>query len=234
MPEVGVTISEALKSKTGGKDFSKVFNKSSKHDYQAISKESAKNSYNSNMSNSLMKNSIIASYNQTNELNSSVVNLPILSNTKVESRNNNTNNNSNLQASQTFNTGHGSMRINNQLTKNLKSTLDFLDLLPNYKEYEHPLNNIDIFKKRKTYLQEKNEMEKKNLDCDLESINKFNLKILSNERWGMSNNDTSNDKEGIAKMPSKAYKRNIDKEVGIKLMMKKLPRSRVSNSMTKI
>ncbi len=126
------------------------------------------------------------------------------------------------------------MRISNHLTKNLKSTLDFLDLLPNYNEYEKPLNNIDIFKKRKTYLQEKNEMEKKNLDGDLDSINKFNLKILSNERWGSNYNDTSNDKEGIAKIPSKAYKKNIDKEVGINIMMKKLPRSRVSNSMTKI
>jgi hypothetical protein len=233
VPEVGVTISEALKSKSGGKDFSKVFNKSSKHDYQAISKENVKKNFASNVPNSHKKNSIVA-INQTNELNSSLVSLPALSNTKIDGRNGDINTNSSLQASQTFNTGHDSIKINNHLTKNLKSTLDFLDLLPNYNEFEHPINNIDIFKKRKTYLQEQSEMDRKNLDCALDSINKFNMKILSNERWGMSHNDTSNDKEGLAKVPSKAYKKNIDKEVGIKIMMTKLPRSRVSKSMSKI
>lgn len=235
IPEVGVTISESLKSKTGGKDFSKVFNKSSKYDYQAITKENVKNSFGSNnMSINAKKNSVVLGNTQINELNSSQVNLPILSNSKLESRNSNGNLYTNILASQTVINGNDSIRLSNHLSKNLKSTFDILDLLPNYNENQYPINNIDIFKKRKTYLQEKNEVEKKSLDSALESINKFNWKILSNERWGMSYNDASNDKEGIVKMPSKPCKKDIEKEVGIKIMMKKLPRSRVSNSITKI
>ena len=165
IPEVGVTILEASKSKTGGKDFSKVFNKPSKYDYSALTKQNAQKNYDkTSIANSVSLKNILpgAVTSQSNDFMSSKINLPLLSTSKTEGRNTNLISNTILN-SRTLNHSIDTMIINNKLTTTLKSTLDILDLIPNYDESNYENNNIDIFKKRKTYLEQQKDIQKKKL-----------------------------------------------------------------------
>jgi hypothetical protein len=124
------------------------------------------------------------------------------------------------------------MRVSNKLTTSLKITMEVLDMMPNYNDSDYPLNNIDIFKKRKTYLEQQKENENQKLSSALEELNKFNLNILNNDRWGHNINDRPKQKEPT-KFPSKPDQKDIEREVGINIMKKKRPRSRVWNSVSK-
>ena len=107
----------------------------------------------------------------------------------------------------------------------LKSALDSLDLIPEYEENRLESNNIDIFKRRKNYLQEKKELDKKLISSSLDEINKFNYNILKNKGWGQSAIDRLKLEE--PKIYYTPNKKELERELGQNIVNKKLPRSRI-------
>ena len=230
VPEVGVNITEGAKQKSGGKDFTTVFGKPSKYDYLALSKQNAQNNLNSTGLKKGTPSLMQSSEFPDKSLNYSQTNLPFLSSGKSESRNIT----NPLYNSHTLNHSVDVMRINYRLSGTLKSNLDILDLIPEYDENDYSNNNIDIFKKRKTYLQEQKEQEKRKLTNDLEDIDKFNIKIIKNNQWGNISQEKSKN-FNLFKKPSKPDRKELEKELGKKIVSIKMPRSRIlSNSVTKI
>ena len=101
------------------------------------------------------------------------------------------------------------IKITNKMTINLKNTLDTLDLIPEIDEKLAEESNIknnflEIFKMKKVDVTKSN---------DLEEINKFNLSIINNIRWG-SESLTRTKNEPIRKGAIKPTKKEIEKEVG--------------------
>ena len=178
-----------------------------------------------------MKNVLPLTFNnQSNDFSSNQLTLPLVSSSKIESRNQK---NTSLLNSQSFNRSIDTMIISNKLTRTLKSTLEGLDLIPNYDESNYENNNIDIFKKRKTYLQQQKDLQNSILNNNLEDINKFTLNIINNENWGLNNTDNIKSKK-VSKRPVKPDIKELEREVGVKVVKSKMPRSRKSYSMLKI
>lgn len=100
------------------------------------------------------------------------------------------------------------MKLSNKLTISLKSTLDVLDLIPEYEEknYEDYLNNNDILKNRK------NE-EKKDEGGSLDDINRFNFSIIKNQQWG-NNNGGKISNSSFAKHPIRPNRKELEREMG--------------------
>ena len=67
----------------------------------------------------------------------------------------------------------------------------------------------------------------------MEDIIKFNFNILNNEHWGFNHTDQIKT-QSITKKHFKPHNKEIEREVGINVMKKKMPRSRKSNSMSKL
>jgi hypothetical protein len=123
-----------------------------------------------------------------------------------------------------------SIKLSNKMTMSLKSTLDALDLIPEYEEInnnEANINNIDIIKERTRDLiesREQNILKNKSL----EEINKFNLSIIRNAGWGNYIGST-NKSTDVFRHFVKPNKRELEKEMGKYIVNTKLPRSRVFN-----
>lgn len=122
-----------------------------------------------------------------------------------------------------------SLKVSGKLSLSLKNTLDVLDLVPDYNENTDGINNIDIFKKRKNYLEEQKECERKIISSSLDEINKFNFNILKNKGWGQNGLEKPKNEE--PKLYYKPNKKELEKELGKKIVNTKLPRSRVITSL---
>ena len=125
-----------------------------------------------------------------------------------------------------------SLKISNKIMGTLKSTLDSLDLIPDYYEKAYDNNNVDIFKKRKNYLEEKKDFHHKLISTSLEEINKFNFSIMKNRGWGQTGVDSL--KLDEPKTHFRPDKKELEKELGKKIVNTKLPRSRINASLNKI
>jgi len=131
------------------------------------------------------------------------------------------------------------IKINNKIKTSLKGVLDELDVYPEFEEREHALiqNNVDIFKKRKNYLENKSK-EKDNSTTSLEEINKFNYNIIKNHQWGQQS--YVNTVGETVRIPVKPSKKELERElgkgfikVGKNIVNKKMPRSRLSTNVLK-
>ena len=223
VPEVGVSLTENSKSKNGGKDFSTMFGKPSKYEYISLTNQSIKKTLNtSNYAISTEpsdKQKLEKTNNNKSSNNfkdSSELSLPLLDNRNIKSS---------IPTFLTKTKTSESIRISNKLTMSLKSALDSLDLIPEYEENRLESNNIDIFKRRKNYLQEKKELDKKLISSSLDEINKFNYNILKNKGWGQSAIDRLKLEE--PKIYYKPNKKELERELGQNIVNKKLPRSRI-------
>lgn len=100
---------------------------------------------------------------------------------------------------------------------NLKNTIDTLDLIPEIDEKFAAEPDImqkntfmDIFKKRK------NDNFKSQ---DLEEINKFNLSIINNTKWGTDSMNKGR-MEPKSRMVMKPTQKELEKEIGKKISKK--------------
>lgn len=184
-----MTILEGDKHKTGGKDFASVFNKQSKYDYfSMMNKESKKTP----ISKPNKDEKTILHTGEESSQRNGYIPLPLIQN-KVQN--------------------NDSLKLNYNIKTSLKGVLDALDMYPDYDENEGlNLNNVDIFKKRKNYLDIKSK-EKDRISNSQEEINKFNFNIIRNNQWGQQSNVS---KTGDAvRIPIKPTKKDLERELGI-------------------
>lgn len=233
VPEVGVSLTENTKNKNGGKDFSSFFGKPSKYDYSNISNQNLKKTQN------LMNTSNFVSLTEPSEKpkierinnskitnnfgNSAELSLPLVNNRNLKSSLPNYPSNTKI---------FDSLRISTKLTGTLKMALDSLDLIPEYNENHYEIYNIDIFKRRKNYLEEKKDSDKKLISSSLDQINKFNYSIMRNKGWGQSAMERLKLEE--PKEYFKPDRKELEHELGQKIVNTKLPRSRIISSLNKI
>jgi hypothetical protein len=153
-------------------------------------------------------------------LNTSQLNLPLINdrNQKIP-----------LSLSSSINNTSESIKVNVKLAGSLKHALEALDLIPDYKEDSFSTNNMDIFKKRKLYLEEKKQSEQKLISASLDEINKFNYNIIQSKGWG--NYGTEKQKLEEPKIYFKPNKKELENELGKKIVNTKLPRSRIITSL---
>jgi len=212
VPEVGVRIVEDCKQKSGGNNFASAFNKQSKYDYNSmLSKEKRVSKQQNDWKNE-----------KSNENFNNNIQEPLSNRIQGD-----------LPAIQGKSQTTDSIRVNNRLKTTLKNALDALDVMPEYEEEEEeaPVNNaVDIFKKRKTYLDQR-EKEKDVMYSSLDEMNKFNYNIIKNNQWGQQ---TYANKAGESvRVPVKPSKKDLEKELGKSVVNKKMPRSRISTNLMK-
>ena len=82
-------------------------------------------------------------------------------------------------------------------------------------------------------MQQQKDLQNSILNNNLEDINKFTLNIINNENWGLNNTDNIKSKK-VSKRPVKPDIKELEREVGVKVVQSKMPRSRKSYSMLKI
>lgn len=213
--EVGVTILEGTKHKTGGKDYRRTFGKYSKYDYLTLLRDTVNSNYstsNMNLDDNNMSSSL-------NRLEMGTSNLPLIQNKS------NDGNYSNSIKSQYALTG--SFKVNNKMGVSLKAALEGLDLIPEYEENitndnlnnaDNPINNSNLFKKTKNNFTDDLQV--------LEEINKFNLSIVNNTQWGTTGSKMPRNLNA-GKVPAKPNLKEIEREVGKNIVKTKLPRARV-------
>lgn len=209
-PEVGVTIKEGVKSKSGGagKDFFRAFKKYSKYDYMTMLKDSNNTNYSSTLKDINFENNEYT-MNMSEKMSSS---LP-----KIQE---------NLGSIKSQYAMTGSIKMNTKYGS-LKSALDGLDMIHEYEENisleNDDIKNTNLFKTKKGKTPEE---EQEAYLKSLEEINKFNFSIVKNSAWG-----TGASKRIIDKSENKTHVkpnfREIEREVGKNVAKTKLPRSRV-------
>ena len=232
VPEVGVSLTENTKNKNGGKDFTSFFGKPSKYDYLNLTKENLKKSQ-----NLLSASSYIVSLTEPNDSRndkrnikntvlgtSAQLTLPVITDKNMKS--------SFQSNASSFNPAVETLKVSTKLTGSLKHALDVLDLIPEYKESENSNNNIDLFKNRRNFNQEKKNFDKKLISSSLDEINKFNFEIMKNKGWGLYGSEkTDKPKLEGPKPRFKPSKKALEKELGMNIVNTKLPRSRVLASL---
>jgi len=102
--------------------------------------------------------------------------------------------------------------LSHKVTMNLKNTIDSLELIPELEEkfalepnLEQKNTFMDIFRRRKIANSKLN---------DLEEINKFNLSIINNNKWG-SDSLNKGRLEPMRRIMIKPSKKELEKELGI-------------------
>lgn len=118
---------------------------------------------------------------------------------------------------------------------NLRTTMETLDLIPEYEEKEMddvvgaPIKNVDLFKNNKIsdLKLDKKDRYGDNSDVKLEDVNQFNKTILGTNNWGELNNKLSNKENSTSNSYFKPQKKEIEREVGKSIQNTKLPRARL-------
>ena len=237
-PETGVTLIEGNKSKSGSTDYHQKFGKYSKYDYNIMLKQlgnkslptiSVNNNNNSQISkdNSTLiinKSTInpLVNYNDSlidNTFNSVIDNNLMSVNSSDYSKKNRMNLNDSLKISSRFGNG-------------LKASFDSLYIIPELSEkiaqVSNNFNNLSglyISKKIKIHSGSKST---RNRNEPLDVINKFNLSIIKNPKWGAYDEDIA--KVPDRRKPHKKLKKNdVEVDVGKNIFKIKLPRSRNFN-----
>ena len=204
--EIGVSLKEDEKYKTGGKDFFQKFNKYSLDTYNNKLKDSI--IYNSIdvIKNKLgLTNSVDFHNNLTETYTSNFGNQLGNTNTSLFKKNNlKTTNNFNIPTNHLNSTLNPEISIKGNLS--LSNAFNQLDLLPDYKLKEINQNRKNIFKSKDN---KKNKSSEKNLN----EINQFTATLLGLSRWG--NNSMNQRKLNPIKKPKKPLNNEIQKEMGM-------------------
>lgn len=247
-PEIGVRIIEDKSMKGGNKEFGKKYNKISNADfdrylhefipalnsskYHATLKGNSQEFSDGEQSHMIIPEEIEEGINQTQVTSSR--NNPLLEN--VQSTNNSIINNTLLQSSylQSSRVCHtenneNSIKMNSKKynMSSLKMTLDSLDNLD--EGFFDAYSNQTLLKKRR-YKIFNSEFKVENINksqglIDNESINKFNSRILKDKNWGSE--EPAQSKQIDFNKPRKG---NLLRELGMSIVMTKLPRSRKYNN----
>ena len=211
--EIGVSMKENKKFKTGGKDFYLKYNKYSLETYNKKLKDTISSNINLNLtglktiyninSNSDLKKDFNFNESISSNLNQGMQTVSSIFNNKRNYTISEFNTTKNIDMNSSLNpliklTGNFS----------LKSTINDLDLIN-----ENQINNLK--QHRKNIFKEKNAFYIKSNKQKLNEMNQFTKKLISNsEKWGggVFNNGK---KLNPIKMPNKPLKKEIEREVGI-------------------
>jgi len=228
--EIGVSMKENKKFKTGGKDFYLKYNKYSLETYNKKLKDTISSNINLNLSGlktiyNINSNSDLKKDFNFNESISSNLNQGM--NTVSSIFNNKRNYNiSEFNSTKTLEM-NSSLNPLIKLTGNfsLKSTINDLDLIN-----ENQINHLKQY--RKNIFKEKNKFYVKSNKQKFNEMNQFTKKLISsNEKWG-SNIFNNEKKLNPIKMPNKPLKKEIEKEVGINgIIMRNRINNKFSQSM---
>ena len=202
--EIGVSLKEDEKYKTGGKNFFQKFNKYSLDTYNSKLKDSI--IYNSidAIKNKLGLTTSVDFHNNLTETYSNFGNQLGNTNTSLFKKNNlKTTNNFNIPTNQLNSTLNPEISIKGNLS--LSNAFNQLDLLPDYKLKESNQNRKDIFKS-------KDNKKNKNNGNNLNEINQFAATLLG-VSWG--NSSMNQRKLNPIKKPKKPLYNEIQKEMGM-------------------
>ena len=203
--EIGVSLKEDEKYKTGGKNFFQKFNKYSLDTYNSKLKDSI--IYNSidAIKNKLGLTTSVDFHNNLTETYSNFGNQLGNTNTSLFKKNNlKTTNNFNIPTNQLNSTLNPEISIKGNFS--LSNAFNQLDLLPDYKLKESNQNRKDIFKS-------KDNKKNKNNENNLNEINQFAATLLGVSRWG--NSSMNQRKLNPIKKPKKPLYNEIQKEMGM-------------------
>ena len=203
--EIGVSLKEDEKYKTGGKNFFQKFNKYSLDTYNSKLKDSI--IYNSidAIKNKLGLTTSVDFHNNLTETYSNFGNQLGNTNTSLFKKNNlKTTNNFNIPTNQLNSTLNPEISIKGNFS--LSNAFNQLDLLPDYKLNEMNQNRKNIFKS-------KDNKKNKNNGNNLNEINQFAATLLGHSRWG--NNSMNQRKLNPIKKPKKPLYNEIQKEMGM-------------------
>ena len=202
--EIGVSLKEDEKYKTGGKNFFQKFNKYSLDTYNSKLKDSI--IYNSidAIKNKLGLTTSVDFHNNLTETYSNFGNQLGNTNTSLFKKNNlKTTNNFNIPTNQLNSTLNPEISIKGNFS--LSNAFNQLDLLPDYKLNEMNQNRKNIFKS-------KDNKKNKNNGNNLNEINQFAATLLG-VSWG--NSSMNQRKLNPIKKPKKPLYNEIQKEMGM-------------------
>ena len=202
--EIGVSLKEDEKYKTGGKNFFQKFNKYSLDTYNSKLKDSI--IYNSidAIKNKLGLTTSVDFHNNLTETYSNFGNQLGNTNTSLFKKNNlKTTNNFNIPTNQLNSTLNPEISIKGNFS--LSNAFNQLDLLPDYKLNEMNQNRKNIFKS-------KDNKKNKNNEKNLNEINQFAATLLG-VSWG--NSSMNQRKLNPIKKPKKPLYNEIQKEMGM-------------------
>lgn len=208
VPEVGVTLKEEDKTKNGGKDFFKKYNRFSNETYQkqlGINTEKNKTLSKTLLNQDRIKeeeDSVISSQSKTTP------NFYIPSHKESDK-------------------SSGDMKMSRTIkvkTKNLSRALDHLDLIT---EEEELLNNFG--KTTTKNLFKKDKISSTEIDEGHQEMDVFAKTLMGNSAWGL-NKDSSNKRRLLyqkqGKVPTKLINSHLGREVPQNMINTKLPRNR--------
>ena len=210
-PECGVNLTEDKKTKSGGKDYLKKYNKYSIQVFEETLNRTATSNFYQNRMNNPNNNTNVMSLKKKSfrEL--------ILEEKDSEAKQNNTNNNINLTLPN---------ELNNKLfvkTKNLRIALNDLDLITEGEEraFSQKKNNKNLLRRKKFIVDFK---KKEKIDYD--EINKFAKTLIGEENWGNRIYENVTNLKKNFRKPAKPIFDELKREVPLNIL-NHLPRKRL-------
>jgi hypothetical protein len=235
-PETGVTLIEGNKSKSGSSDYHQKFGKYSKYDYTQMLKQLGNKSLPTiNLNNN--NTSLISKDNSTFMMNKSTINpLVNYNDSIIDNTFNSVIDNNLLSVNSSDNSKririnlNDSVKIYSRFGNGLKASFDSLYIIPELGEKiaqvsqnGNNLSGLFLSEKIKTHNGSKSTRARNE---QLDVINKFNLSIIKNPKWGTYDEESVKGLEN-RKLPRKLKKNEVEKEIGKNIFKVKLPRSRI-------
>jgi hypothetical protein len=210
-PECGVNLTEDKKTKSGGKDYFKKYNKYSIQVFEETLNKTATSHFYQNTMNKPNNNTNVMS------LKKKSLREQILEEKDSENNQNNINNNINLTLPN---------ELNNKLflkTKNLRIALKDLDLITEGEEraFSQKKNNKNLLK-RKKFIVDFKKKEKR----DYDEINKFAKTLIGEENWGNRIYENATNLKKYFRKPAKPIFDELKRELPLNIL-NHLPRKRL-------
>ena len=244
-PEIGVTITEDKKHKTGGKDFFKKFNKYSLENYNRQLRDTISSNLTYINNNFAFTQSNLMMHSDLNNNNALLTDINNNYNTISTFNKKNplfkTNNffgssftTNQMQRSMNQSVYEPQIKMNASNQSNLKGTLDYLNLISEKEEKmlnNKGLNRTNIFKERKLLTDSANDVYSDNTVSNskgkLNDMTKFATGLISGDNWGNSLTK-GNAKANYGRKAYKPHMKEIEKELGMTTLnnSKRLPRMR--------
>ncbi len=237
-PETGVTVIEGNKSKSGSTDYHQKFGKYSKYDYNIMLKQLGNKSL-PTLSVSNINNSHVSKDNSTLIINKSTINPLVNYNDSLIDNTFNSVIDNNLMSVNSSDYSkrnrmnlNDSLKISSRFGNGLKASFDSLYIIPELSEkiaqVSNNLNNLSGL-----YMSEKIKIHSgskstRTRNEPLDVINKFNLSIIKNPKWGTYDEDGVKVPES-RKPPKKLKKNEVGLDGGKNIFKIKFPRSRNFN-----
>ena len=246
-PEIGVTIIEDKKHKTGGKDFFKKFNKYSLENYNRQLRDTISSNLTYINNNFAFTQSNLMMHSDFNNMNNNALLTDVNNYNTISTFNKKnplfkTNNffgssfTTNMQRSMNQSAYEPQIKMSTSNQSNLKGTLDYLNLISEKEEKmmnNKGLNRTNIFKEKLLtesgidgYADDSSNNNNTN-KSKLNDMNKFTTGLISGDNWG-SSLGKGNAKANYGRKAFKPHMKEIEKELGMTTLnnSKRLPRMR--------